>query len=127
MPSKSKAQQKLFGMVYAYQTGKIPADKVNPKIKKIAKHITPDQARKYASTPIADLKEVFESVPYISDTLHEIVTTKRPDHIKGCMVDTYTASLLSTVLRNLNEENQQKFVARPLDEMVALAYKMVTI
>lgn len=59
-------------------------------------------------------------------TLHRIVETKQPDYVKGKLIDTYTATLLCTVSTKLNEANQRKFTAKSLDEMVALAYKMVT-
>ena len=126
MSAKSKSQQKLFAVVYAYQQGKIPADKVNTTIKKIAKSISPEDAKKFASTLQSGLHEVVNTPSYIRETLHEIIETKRPDYVKGRLVDTYTASLLSTVFNKLNETNQQKFVSKSLDQMVALAYKMVT-
>lgn len=40
MPSTSKSQQRLFGIVHAYQTGKIPVGKVSTQIKKIVKSIS---------------------------------------------------------------------------------------
>ena len=48
MPAKSKSQQKLFALVHLYQQGKIPADKVSNTIKRIAKTISPEDAKKYA-------------------------------------------------------------------------------
>lgn len=125
MPAKSKAQQKLFAIVHLYQQGKIPADKVSEKIKKIAKHITPDEARRYATTPTSHLKNVVESPAYITETLQEIIEKGRPDYIKGRLVDNYTASLIKTVLDNLHENNKKIFLSKSLDEMVALSYKMV--
>lgn len=49
MPAKSIAQQKLMGMVHAYQQGKLK----NPsrKIKEIAEQISERAAEEYASTP----------------------------------------------------------------------------
>lgn len=126
MPAKSKAQQKLFALVHLYQQGKIPADKVSEKIKKIAKHITPDEARRYAATPTSTLKDVVESPAYIAETLQEIIEKKRPDYVKGQLIDNYTAALLQTVLNNLHESNQQVFLSKSINEMVALAYTMVT-
>ena len=126
MPAKSKSQQKLFALVHLYQQGKIPADKVSNTIKRIAKTISPEDAKKYASTPHANLKNVVESFAYIHETVNEIVQYKKADYIRGQLVDQYTANLIKTVLNNLHEDNQKIFLAKSVDEMVAIAYKMVT-
>lgn len=125
MPASSKAQQKLFALVHLYQQGKLPTDKVSATIKRIAKTISQKDARKYASTKHNNLKEVMESSAYIRETIAEIIHEKRADYIKGKLVDHYTASLIFTVLNKLNEDNQRVFLSKNLDEMVALAYKMV--
>jgi len=62
----------------------------------------------------------------IDAVLTEIVQNKRPNYIKGTLVDTYTASLLKTVLNKLNENNKKILLSKTTDEMVAIAYKMVT-
>lgn len=129
MPAVSKQQQKLFGAVYAYQTGKISADKVSSKIKKIAKSILPEDAKKFASTSHADISEltaVFNSPYYVYETLKEIVETNTPDHVKGQLIDVFTAKMLMTVMGKLNEENKQLLLQKPLNEMVAISYKVLT-
>lgn len=131
MPAVSKKQQQLFGIVHAYQTGKLSGDKVSAQIKKIAKSISPEEAKKYASTSHASLKEIlghiFNSPTYTLLTLQEIVATNTPQKIKGVVVDTFTSHMLLTVANRLNEHNKQKFLQYPLNEMVATAYKVVTL
>jgi hypothetical protein len=129
MPAVSKQQQKLFGLVHAYQTGKVSPDKVSDKIKKIAKSISPEDAKKFASTPHADIKElqtVFNSPTYVHETLQEIVNTGTPDYVKGAMVDKYTAFMLLKAVTYLNENNKNKLFSHSLDEMVAISYKILT-
>lgn len=126
MSAANKKQQKLFAMVHAYQTGQILENTVDPRIKRIAKHISPETVEKYALAEYADLKKVFHSIEYIVDTLHYIVEHNKVDYVKGTLIDKYTASLLLTVFNKLNESNQQKFVKRSLNEMVALAYTILT-
>jgi len=48
MPAKSIKQQQLMGMVHAYQKGELKD--ASPKIKKIAKTITPKDAKHFAET-----------------------------------------------------------------------------
>ena len=48
MPSKSKAQQRLMGMVHAYQAGKL--DDASPSIRKIANSMSPKDAKDFAKT-----------------------------------------------------------------------------
>lgn len=129
MPAVSKQQQKLFGLVHAYQQGKVPADKVSDKIKKIAKSISPEDAKKFATTSHADIKElqsVFNSPSYVENTLQEIIKTSTPDHVKGQLVDVFTAQLLTTVMKQLNEQNKNVLLQKPLHEMVAISYKILT-
>jgi hypothetical protein len=56
MPSKSKSQQRLFGMIRAMQDGKLSA-KQYPKIAKLAKSINSADIRKYAGTKHRNLPE----------------------------------------------------------------------
>ena len=48
MPAKSKAQQKFFGMVRAYQTGEMPD--ASSAVKNVAKSISKKDAEDFAST-----------------------------------------------------------------------------
>lgn len=130
MPAKSEAQQKLFGIVHAYQTGRIPANKISPKIKKIAASISPEDAKKYASTSHAELKEVLHTIlhspKYTELTLSEIVKTQNPSMVKGQLIDVFTAQLLCTVMTKLNENNKNDLLQCPVNQMVAVAYKILT-
>ncbi len=51
MPSVSKAQQKLFGIVHAIQTGKAKASDFSPTARKLAQTMAKGSVEKYASTP----------------------------------------------------------------------------
>jgi hypothetical protein len=130
MPSTSKSQQRLFGIVHAYQTGKIPTGKVSGKIKKIAKSISSADAKKYATTPHDNLKEILHTIlhspAYTEETLREIAITKIPAHVKGQLVDVFTAQMLVTVLNKLNEQNKNTLLQSSLNEMVAVSYKVLT-
>jgi hypothetical protein len=130
MPAKSEAQQKLFGIVHAYQTGKIPADKVSAQIKKIAKSISAVDAKKYASTSHDTLKEILHTIlhspAYTEETLREIAITKIPAQVKGQLVDVFTAQMLVTVMNKLNEQNKNTLLQSSLNEMVAVSYKILT-
>ena len=130
MPAKSKAQQRLFGLVHAYQKGKVPASKVSPQIKKIAKSISPEEARKYAKTSHKDLREILKTIlsspSYTEQSIREIVESNTPSQVKGQFIDVFTAQMLATVMDNLNEDNKSKLLNQSLDQMVALSYKILT-
>jgi len=70
MPSVSKAQQKLFGIVHAIQTGRAKATDFSPTAQKLAQTMSKSDVKKYASTPISKLPkkkdEVAGAVP-VSD------------------------------------------------------------
>lgn len=60
------------------------------------------------------------------EILEEIIRQKTPGRIKGQLVDHYTAALIQTVYNKLHENNKKVFLSKTVDEMVAIAYKMVT-
>ena len=64
MPSKSKTQQRLMGLAYAYKTGDVKAKDLNPEyadeIKKLAKSMTEKQLKDFAKTKHKNLPEKVE-------------------------------------------------------------------
>ena len=54
MPSKSKAQQRLFGMVRAVQKGEFSGTP-SPQVKRMAREISSDDVHDFATTPSQDL------------------------------------------------------------------------
>lgn len=64
MPSKSKSQQRLMGLAYAYKTGEVKAKDLNPEyadeIKKLAKSMTEKQLKDFAKTKHKNLPERVE-------------------------------------------------------------------
>lgn len=62
MPSVSKAQQKLFGIVHAIQTGKAKASDFSPTARKLAQTMSKGDVEKYASTPISKLPKKKDEV-----------------------------------------------------------------
>jgi len=55
MPSKSRSEQRLFGMVHAYQKGELKNP--SPKIKEVAEHISNTDAKHFAQTKHEGLPE----------------------------------------------------------------------
>lgn len=55
MPALSRSQQRLFGMIHAWQKGKLK--KAPKKIKSLAKRIDPQSAKDFAETKHEDLPE----------------------------------------------------------------------
>ena len=71
MPAKSKAQQRLFGMVHAYQKGEL--DNPSKTIKKIGDNISFKKAKKFASTKHKKLPEKVDESSikqYIPDAVY---------------------------------------------------------
>jgi len=75
--SKSASQQRLMGMVHAYQSGKLnlndlPNEKLRKKIKSIASSIGYDDAVDFASTSHKGLPEkVPENLIYLKKIIRE--------------------------------------------------------
>lgn len=57
MPSTSKAQQRLMGVVRSIQTGQTPPDKASPKAREMAKNMSKKDVKDFASTPTKGLPD----------------------------------------------------------------------
>lgn len=58
MPAKSKSQQRLFGMVHAYQKGEFHGSRgLRALVAGLARHVSESDARHFAETPHAGLPE----------------------------------------------------------------------
>src|SRR5579859_1520243 len=69
MPSESKSQQHLFGMVRAYQEGEMK--KAPAKIKQVAAHISPSDAHDFASTKTKGLPNKVKKAMDFSGEMHK--------------------------------------------------------
>lgn len=74
MPAKSKSQQKLFGMVHAFQKGELKD--ASPEVKKIAKGISYKDADEFASTKHKGLPERKKKKNESFITWNEWLTTR---------------------------------------------------
>jgi hypothetical protein len=57
MAAKSKSQQRYFGMISAYQEGKLPAHKLSKKQRETAKNMDPEKVDEFAETKHKGLPE----------------------------------------------------------------------
>jgi hypothetical protein len=130
MPAQSKAQQRFFGMVHAYQTGKLSGDDASKSVKRVAKTISPDDAKKYAATSHDELSEILHNIvsspAYTEQLIREAAENGSPVKVRGQYIDTYTANMLSTAMDHLNESNKNALLNMPVNRMVATSYKILT-
>tara|TARA_Y100000004_G_scaffold195202_1_gene261628 strand:- start:525 stop:1361 length:837 start_codon:yes stop_codon:yes gene_type:complete len=91
MPSKSKQQQKFFGIVRSIQKGDAPASKFSKQAKKAAKDMEKDDVKSYASTKHKGLpkkvnRESLESLENgIRNMVKEFMTESHHDKREGKM------------------------------------------
>lgn len=86
MPAKSKSQQRLFGMVHAYQKGELKHP--SEEIKNIANSISKKDAEDFAETKHKGLpnkvkKTKNESVKLTESQLNSIITESINKHLKN--------------------------------------------
>jgi len=62
----------------------------------------------------------------VSDTLHQIIESGTAGVVKGKIIDSFTASMILTVANKLTPVNQRELYRRPINEIVAVAYKILT-
>ena len=130
MPSKLTPQQKFFAKVYAFQKGRLPADKASDAIKAVANSVTPEEIKRFAKADDQEVKEIMRNIigtrGYFEHALREAATSDYPVKIKGKYIDSYTAKLILLTLDNLTENNKRTLLENTMDEIVALSYKIIT-
>lgn len=97
MPAKSKAQRRFFGLVKAYQTGKLKDHEVSDHVKNAAKHMSGEEVDKYASTPETNLPE-----DATGDTNNMVLTTEPSSSQKTDYEDLVDEDLHSTLAAGIN-------------------------
>ena len=73
MPARSKAQQRLFGMVHAYNKGELHGSRaLRRRIAELAHHISDSDAKEFAKTPHDGLPEKKAQVMVRPETVQEL-------------------------------------------------------
>lgn len=82
MPSKSKAQQHLFGMAYAAKKDKTPKKELSPNVKKLVESMSKRQLKDFAKTKSKDLPEKAASSDESKEKKVKVTTedTSKPIH-----------------------------------------------
>ena len=106
MPAKSEKQARFFRMVRGVQSGKIPASKVSPKMRKTAKSISAKAASDFTHTDeITKLKEFIKEI---------VLKEKLKKSIRGIINEVLTEERESPVVRNIKSvENFDALLAKP--------------
>ena len=102
MPAKSKSQQRLFGMVHAYNKGELHGPKsLKARIGRLSKRISDEDAKHFAQTPHAGLPEKTAQVLMRPEEVQSLVSRLQPD-LSDRVLPVRSArrrSFLGTVLR----------------------------
>lgn len=80
MPAKSKSQQRLFGMVHAYNKGEFHGSRaLRKRIAELSRHISDEDARHFAETEHTGLPEKKAQVAVLPSTVRDITSRIPPD------------------------------------------------
>lgn len=71
-------------------------------------------------------EKLYSSPRFMRLVLEHTAKTGTPLHYKGDTIDKFTANMILSVAKKLNEHNRKELFRRPLNEMVAIAYKVLT-
>jgi len=124
MPATSKSQQRFFGLVRGVQKGKVSPDSVSPSIRKVAKSMSKNTVKKYASTPRSSLPErLVELMLYCLTEYKLFLEMKTPK--SASLTDTYLSNLMQHTYENLNEDNKAIFLRLPLQMKAEVSYKIL--
>lgn len=114
MPSKSKAQQRLFGMAYAAKKNDTPKKDMSPEIKKIVESMSKKQIRDFAKTKTSDLPENVRVVESKGDSEYKLKNKTTILNLK--QYNTKVSNYMNNqefleYLRNQKEIVKQAFIA----------------
>ena len=96
--------------------GKIPAN-----YKSYAKSMKQDAQRELKKMNEAVVLDEASLIPQ----LQTIVKDKQHAKIKGMIVDTFTASMITQIYSKVNDANKAKMDKLPLEKLVNIAHKMM--
>jgi hypothetical protein len=71
-------------------------------------------------------EKLYSSPTFMRLVLEHTAKTGTPLQYKGETIDKFTANMILVVAKKLNENNRKELFCRPLNEMVAIAYKVLT-
>jgi hypothetical protein len=91
MPAKSKAQQKLMGIVRGIQKGTVDPKDVSAKAGEMAKTMKPGEVEKYASTKHKGLPKKVKKEGMEDGAIHELFVVKMAH--PGCTPDSLVAPI----------------------------------
>ena len=114
MPSKSKAQQRLFGMAYAAKKNDTPKKDMSPEIRKIVENMSKKQIRDFAKTKTSDLPENVRVVESKGDSEYKLKNKTTILNLK--QYNTKVSNYMNNqefleYLRNQKEIVKQAFIA----------------
>jgi len=79
MPARSKSQQRLFGMVHAYNKGEFHGSRaLRRRVVALSRHISDEDAKDFAETPHDGLPEKKAQVAVRPDTVQEMYSRLPP-------------------------------------------------
>ena len=85
MPAKSKAQQRLMGLVKAVQKGDVPKSKVSKAVKKMADKMKEKDVDKYASTKHKNLPNTVQNETQLNElTTQQVISIQVTTAIDRC-------------------------------------------
>lgn len=130
MPAKSKTQQRLMGMVYAYKKGDLDTSKMDnalvSKIKSIAKSMTMKDAKKYAETGHEGLPEevkethVMSFIEFLTEGKHDLrAQVRRRRAPAGAPQNNGVTlqSIYNTIKKNKGEVDFSDFMNKVIGKM----------
>lgn len=114
MPSKSKAQQRLFGMAYAAKKNDTPKKDMSPEIRKIVENMNKKQIRDFAKTKTSDLPENVRVIESKGDSEYKLKNKTTILNLK--QYNTKVSNYMNNqefleYLRNQKEIVKQAFIA----------------
>ena len=126
-----KHRRKFMALVRAVQKGQVSEKAVSRNVRFMARNMTQEQIYELLREPSGMQERLSEFVPtYNADRkekkIRELVQNGDSVKINGTSLDRFSGTMLSHVMDQLTPEQKRNLLNRPVEEAIAIAYKLAS-
>jgi len=126
-----KNRRKTMALVRAVQKGQVSEKAVSRNIRFMARNLSTEQIYELLREPLSIEEKLGAMVPEYNASrkekkIRELVQTGDVAKIGGVSLDRFTGTMIAQVLDALDPAQKQALLNRPVEEAIAIAYKLAS-
>jgi len=126
-----KRHRQYVSLARAVQKGEVHEKAVSRNIRWMARNLSPEQLYEMLRDPVKMEEALSTHIPKFNadrkeKRIRELVQTGDSVKINGTSLDRFSGTMLAQVLDRLSPEQKQHLLNRPVEEAIAIAYKLAS-